>query len=322
MSCPDGVSCHESSHRLRALILFGVLILVFIALSAFSFLDSRGQVTPDQVSFGQYQALDGKKVFQAYNCMGCHTLVGNGAYFAPDLTKEYERTGPAWLMAFLGSAGHWPTEAVVKAQLANQEVAADAGVSTLEAYYEKFPGAKTRIDQRGGGSTFMPNLPFQGEEVGQLIAYLKYVSEMNTEGWPPEVKVSNPGKHTQYYKGNKSSDDSAVSTSVPVEEATGANESPAARGKKLATANACIACHSADGSKVVGPTWKGLYGSDVALADGSHVKADEAYLMDSIAHPNAQIVKGYSSGVMPAFDKILSENDMKDIVEYIRSLEK
>ncbi|NMW25623.1 cytochrome c, partial [Rhodanobacter denitrificans] len=160
-----------------------ILALIFIVLSIFSFLKSRNQVTPDTVSFGPYQAADGKRVFQAYNCMGCHTMVGNGAYLGPDLTEEYKHAGPAWLAAFLPSAGGWPTTAAVRAQLLDPNQQADTGTDSIDAYLKKFPGAAERIERRGGGTTMMPNLPLTKDEIGQLIAYLKYTSAMNTEGW-------------------------------------------------------------------------------------------------------------------------------------------
>lgn len=316
MSCPDG-SCLEPRKRRNALILFGVLIAIFIVLSGFSFLDSRGQVTPDRVSFGPYQASDGKRVFQAYNCMGCHTLVGNGAYFAPDLTKEYRDAGPAWLMAFIPSAGGWPTKGALETQLLNADVRADAGVSTIEEYYKKYPGAKERVERRGGGDTYMPNLAFTGDEVGQLVAFLKYTSAMNTEGWPPEVKTGSLEDRVALAHGRPAATQSVQTTAAPA-----AGGSLAEIGAAKAKEAGCMACHSVIGKRMVGPAWDKLYGNDVALDDGSTVKADDAYLAESIIDPNAKIVATYPKGVMPpTYSKNLSGDDVKAIVAYIKSLE-
>jgi hypothetical protein len=117
------------------------------------------------------------------------TIIGNGAYFGPDLTKLYAAVGPAWLEAFLPSAGAWPTSDAVKLQLQDKAIAGEAGVETIEAYLEKYPAAAERINRRGGKSTHMPNLPFSRDDVHELVAFLKYTSEMNTEGWPPVPKV-------------------------------------------------------------------------------------------------------------------------------------
>jgi len=95
----------------------------------------------------------------------------------------------------------------------------------------------------------------------------------------------------------------------------------ASEGKTVANANGCIACHTTDGKTSVGPTWKGLFGHDVALADGSTVKADEAYLRESIVDPQAKVVKGYGATIMPAtIGRSLSDGQVKSVVEYIKSL--
>lgn len=98
--------------------------------------------------------------------------------------------------------------------------------------------------------------------------------------------------------------------------------SPAAEGKTLATTNGCTACHSTGGAAGVGPTWKGLSGHDVALADGSTAKADDAYLKESIVNPGAKVVKGFANGLMPAtFKDKLTDAQVTAIVEYIKTLQ-
>ena len=166
MSCAPGQPCEEGLKRRRALAVLGLMAVLFIALSFASFVDSRGQVVPMNVSYGEHEAVAGKRVFQSYNCMGCHTIVGNGAYFAPDLTKTYAAVGPAWLEAFLPSAGAWPASGAVRLQLQNAAVANEAGGADIDAYLEKYPGAAERISRRGGHATTMPNLPLTRQEVG------------------------------------------------------------------------------------------------------------------------------------------------------------
>lgn len=324
MSCRDEQNCNEARNRKRALMVLGVMMVIFIVLSAFSFLDSRGQVTPDQISYGAHKADDGKRVFQSFNCMGCHTIVGNGAYLGPDLTKEYRNAGPAWLAAFLPSAGGWPTAAAVRTQLTNADVAADAGVADLDAYYAKFPGARERIERRGGHPSLMPNLPISGEQVGQLIAFLKYTSAMNNEGWPPEVKVGDLDKRLALL--GKALPAAPVSTAATApaagEAAPAAAADPVARGKGLAEEYACLSCHALDGSRKIGPGWGGLYGSQVKLDDGSTVTADDAYIAQSITDPDAKVVEGYPRSTMPNYSTLLSADDVQALVAYIRSLEK
>jgi cytochrome c oxidase subunit 2 len=72
----------------------------------------------------------------------------------------------------------------------------------------------------------------------------------------------------------------------------------------------------------VGPTFKGLYGSQVKLTNGKRVTADPAYLLQSIEDPDALIVQGYQPGVMSSVIKprSVSQSDANDLVAYIKSL--
>ena len=89
-------------------------------------------------------------------------------------------------------------------------------------------------------------------------------------------------------------------------------------GQKLLDDYACTACHSLDGSPSVGGTFKGLYGSQRALADGTTVTADDAYIRESIETPEAKIVKGLDP-VMPPL--AVSSADVSVIVEYLKTLQ-
>lgn len=91
------------------------------------------------------------------------------------------------------------------------------------------------------------------------------------------------------------------------------------QGKKLYEVKGCVACHSVDGSKKVGPTHKGLFGSKVELSNGETIVADENYIRNHIENPQSQTVKGYDP-VMPTFKGLLTEAEMSALVAYIKSL--
>jgi mono/diheme cytochrome c family protein len=318
MSCAKGQPCEEGLKRRAALAILGLMGIIFLTLSTFSFVDSRGQVLPRTVAYAGHDAVAGKRIFQAYNCMGCHTVVGNGAYFGPDLTKLYGKVGAAWIEAFLPSAGSWPTSGAVKLQLQNKTVAADAGLDTIEAYTAKYPGAAERLSRRGGRPTLMPNLPLSREEVDKLVAFLKYTSEMNTEGWPPVPEVNG----LAFPQARPIPAAAQQATNIPMASPPTATQpsSEITRGEQLAKDNGCIACHAPTGETLVGPGWGGLYGSTVKFADGSSAIADENYLTESILKPDAKIVAGFEAGVMPSFAGTLGATQVSDIVAYIRSL--
>jgi cytochrome c oxidase subunit II len=93
--------------------------------------------------------------------------------------------------------------------------------------------------------------------------------------------------------------------------------SPATRGEAIAESEGCVSCHSADGTELVGPTWKGLWGSTVTLTDGRQVLADQSYVERSVRNPQADVVRGYAA-VMPTLG--LTQAELDDLVAYIESL--
>jgi cytochrome c oxidase subunit 2 len=93
---------------------------------------------------------------------------------------------------------------------------------------------------------------------------------------------------------------------------------PEGHGQLLVAANGCGACHSINGAAGIGPTWFGLFGSQVEITDGSEVTADEAYLTESIKAPQAKIVAGFENQLMPTYG--FPDEDIADIVAYLKTL--
>jgi len=67
-----------------------------------------GELTPAVVR--------GKHIWETRNCIGCHTLLGEGAYFAPELGNVYTRRGPDFIKAWMKSQ---PTGAPGRRQMPN-----------------------------------------------------------------------------------------------------------------------------------------------------------------------------------------------------------
>lgn len=105
-----------------------------------------------------------------------------------------------------------------------------------------------------------------------------------------------------------------------VTENSVASDDPVARGQQTAQNIGCMACHSVDGTTVVGPTWQGLFMSEVPLEDGSTVTADEAYLEESIREPQLKIHDGFQN-VMPRLADNMTDEQIQDIIEFIKSLQ-
>lgn len=99
-----------------------------------------------------------------------------------------------------------------------------------------------------------------------------------------------------------------------------ASESLAAAGAKLFQRHACNTCHRSD-SLARGPNLEGIFGKPVQLADGRTVVADESYIRESILTPNAKIVAGFQP-IMPTFQGLVSEEELLQLVAYVKSLSK
>jgi mono/diheme cytochrome c family protein len=103
-----------------------------------------------------------------------------------------------------------------------------------------------------------------------------------------------------------------------------AGGSPVARGAVLYRDDGCSGCHSLNGTRLAGPSWKGLAGSRVTLTSGRRVIADDAYLTRHIVEPNALTVRGYPHGVMAqaieALDLKHRPAEVRALVAFIDSL--
>lgn len=118
------------------------LALTFDTMSALPERDNRHNIN-EEVALG-------KMVWEENNCIGCHTLLGEGAYFAPELGNVYKRFGNS-------------TEAI-KAFIASRPK-------------EGVPGRRS-----------MPQFNLSEEELDAVAEFLKYASEINTNNWPPNIQ--------------------------------------------------------------------------------------------------------------------------------------
>ena len=91
-------------------------------------------------------------------------------------------------------------------------------------------------------------------------------------------------------------------------------------GERTFQSNGCTACHSIDGSRMVGPSMAGLYGASRPITGEGQVTADENYLRESIVNPGARIVESYPNA-MPTFAGRLTDQQIDGIIAYIQSLQ-
>lgn len=97
-----------SKKQARAFFLGGTVVtfLIFIGLTVFSLSKAQDQSNEENITEA---VVRGKKLWEENNCMGCHTLMGEGAYYAPELTQVIKRRGEGYIKAVLMSETPWQT---------------------------------------------------------------------------------------------------------------------------------------------------------------------------------------------------------------------
>jgi cytochrome c oxidase subunit 2 len=99
----------------------------------------------------------------------------------------------------------------------------------------------------------------------------------------------------------------------------GDDQTPAAYGELLYARRGCASCHSVDGSKRVGPSFKEVYGNTRQFVSGKSLTADQEYIRESVVFPKAKVVTGYQP-VMPSYKGQLSDDDIYSIIEYLKTV--
>lgn len=115
------------------------LALTFDTMQGLPKSDNRAAITPAVAA--------GKHVWETRNCLGCHTLLGEGAYYAPELGNVYKRRGPEFIKAW------------------------------MQSMPSNTPGRRQ-----------MPQFNLTDKELDDLVEFLKYSSEINTQNWPPNIE--------------------------------------------------------------------------------------------------------------------------------------
>ena len=153
-------------------------------------------------------------------------------------------------------------------------------------------------------------------------------------GWGLKSKTGSKAENTAYFSpwelakfdpADEGFDDIVVDLTPRQVAVVAAAKPTAEEGARLYQMIGCMACHSTDGSTVgkVGPSWKGIYGTERELAKGGDkAVADEVYLHESIINPGAKVVKGFEKfdNGMPIYNGILNESQIQSLILFIKSL--
>ena len=240
----------------------------------------------------------GKDVWHKNNCINCHTIFGEGAYYAPDLTKITKHRGEAYLTAYL-----------------------------------KDP---SKFYDENRHRRLMPKQDLSDTDISDLIAFMDWISNVDNQGWPPRpilvTGAALPGSDMVVGQQGTGAG-GAASTTPPGTRPVAGDENPIALGEKVfrGAAPACTACHSvAPGVNMAGPSLSGLVGRTETLLASSDYKGKAkdvaGYIHESIVEPSAHAVPGpmYSAnGVsfMPTtYAKDLTPAQIDQLVAYLSSL--
>jgi len=98
---------------------------------------------------------------------------------------------------------------------------------------------------------------------------------------------------------------------------------PEPEGYLLLRSTGCLACHSLDGAKLVGPSFRGLFGAQrkvIARNEKKSINADEEYINRSIIDPDFEIVEGFNKGLMKSYSGTLKDTDIQIIITYLKTI--
>jgi cytochrome c oxidase subunit 2 len=213
-------------------------------------------------------------------------------------------TARMWSFSFLYANGKESTELVVPV---NTPV--KINLISVDVIHSLFiPAYRIKSDIVPGRQKVMWFVP---EREGDYDLYCAEYCGLRHSYMKSMVKVLSKEKFKAWYG----------DTATLAKAGTGA--SPGDQGLTIMKFQGCLACHSTDGTKIVGPTYLNLFGKkEVVSRNGADVTitVDEEYIKKSIYDPNADIVKGYPKGLMQSYQGKISDADLAKIIEYLKSL--
>lgn len=273
----------KKQSRLFFLISTAVFTLVFLGLTLHSHTRFGELTHADKMSA---QVVAGKDVWHHNNCINCHTLLGEGAYYAPDLTKITQQRGEAYLSAFLKDPSKFYSE---------------------ERHRR-----------------LMPDPELSDTEIDNVIAFLDWVSQIDNQGWPPRpILVSGatfPGTNTTSASTDSEPAEAQRPASVAAGERLFNDASTACSGCHSIAPGVDLA-----GPSLAGVGERADRTVAEAGYTGE-AETGEGYLRESIVAPSAHIVGGdrfSANGIsfMPThYGEKLDSDQIDALVDYLSTL--
>ncbi|QWR77964.1 cytochrome c oxidase subunit II [Candidatus Magnetomonas plexicatena] len=162
------------------------------------------------------------------------------------------------------------------------------------------PHFRVREDMVPGRETY---LWFNAKDPGTYEVFCSQYCGVGHSQMQAKVIILKKEEYDAWVKQNTAE----ASASLPPEE----------KGKKLFESLGCIGCHSVTGDKSPGPTFKGVFGSKTALADGTEIVVDETFIKEKVKNPKDKVVKDYQLMMQP---NNVMDTDLNAIVAYVKTL--
>ena len=232
----------------------------------------------------------GRKLAQGQGCVACHSIDGS------------KSIGPGWLDAFGATRTLTDGSTVTVDETYLRESIADPGVKVVKGY-----------------PPVMMVQPLSDQQLDALVAYIRSLSTAAppADSARPHALPQQARQLQQQPQPVAGLAEVGQTERAPPPATEQSAQSLVERGRELSMANGCQACHSSDGSKSLGPSWKGLWGKTKTLTDSSTVVVDEAYFKESITDPKAKLVKGYPPVMVPYS---FTEQEFQALIAYARSM--
>lgn len=274
--------------RLFAIGSTAVAALLFLGMTLdshrqFPTLTNAENITPE--------VIHGKDVWHKYNCINCHTLFGEGAYYAPDLTKITQHRGEPYLHAYMRD----PSK-----------------------FYDENKHRR-----------LMPKQDLSETEIRDLVTFLGWVSEVDNQGWPPRPILVTGGVNPITAQGGTGDTGAEAANALPVN--SNSDPRALGENLFATAVPTCKACHSLiPGADGAGPSLAGIVTRTEQLLQSDDYQGAatdlEGYLHESIVQPSAHLVPGdmYSAGgtsFMPTgYPDSLSDEQIDQLVAFLASL--
>lgn len=217
-------------------------------------------------------------------------------YRPPQNAIEVYVVGKQWMWKLQHSTGqreinelHVPVGRKIKLIMTTEDVIHDFFIPAFRIKADVVPGKYTTEW-------------FEATKPGTYRFFCAEYCGMNHSGMIGQVVVMEPREFDNWLTGNLG------------------NTTPAVAGQQLFQSLGCVSCHGANGEGGRGPTLAGAFGKQIRLASGETVRADEAYLRESILNPQAKLVEGFGP-IMPTFQGQISEDQLMQLLAFIKSLQ-